>query len=148
MARSVTAFGIASRSTALLHRNSSNNFIASRGAWVCCAIWCAFGSLQSYTACAPFPADFGCKADRSTLSGSVFLIGGEIGAPERSRTLSDIEIAEAWGAAGTLAYPFGPFFKLAIRTLQRREEVAGTRWSEIAEDMVRWTLPGIENGEW
>jgi integrase len=71
------------------------------------------------------------------------------GATERERVLSETEIAEVWAAADTLAYPFGPFFKLAILTLQRREEVAGMRWSEIADDMSRWTLPGsrMKNGK-
>jgi integrase len=65
------------------------------------------------------------------------------GATERERALSDGEIAEVWAAADTLSYPFGPFYKLMILTLQRREEVAGARWSEISEDMTRWTLPGL-----
>jgi integrase len=71
------------------------------------------------------------------------------GATERERVLSDMEIAEVWTAAGTLGYPFGPFYKLMILTLQRREEVAGMRWSEIAADMRRWTLPGsrMKNGK-
>jgi len=70
------------------------------------------------------------------------------GASERERVLSDTEIAEVWAAADRLSYPFGPFFKLAILTLQRREEVAGMRWSEIAHDMKHWTLPGsrMKNG--
>ena len=40
-----------------------------------------------------------------------------------------------WAATDTLGYPFGPFYKLLILTLQRREEVAGMRWSEIADDI-------------
>src|SRR5216683_1019588 len=64
------------------------------------------------------------------------------GATERERVLSDTETVEVWAAADTLGYPFGPFYKLMILTLQRREEVAGMRWSEIADDMSRWTLPG------
>jgi integrase len=70
------------------------------------------------------------------------------GKTERERVLSDGEIREIWAAADTLAYPFGPFFKLAILTLQRREEVAAMRWSEISEDLSRWSLPGarMKNG--
>ena len=71
------------------------------------------------------------------------------GATERERVLSATEIAEVWRGADTLNYPFGPFFKLAILTLQRREEVAGMRWSEVADDTSRWTLPGsrMKNGK-
>jgi hypothetical protein len=60
----------------------------------------------------------------------------------RERVLSDSEVAEVWAAADTLSYPFGPFYKIAILTLQRREEVAGMRWSEIAADLSLWSLPG------
>jgi integrase len=56
--------------------------------------------------------------------------------------LSDDELAEVWVAAATLGYPWGPFFRLAMLTLQRREEVAGMRWSEIDFDKRLWTIPG------
>jgi integrase len=71
------------------------------------------------------------------------------GATERERVLSDSEMMEIWAAVETLAYPFGPFYKLTILTLQRREEVAGMRWSEIVDDMSRWVLPGerMKNGK-
>ena len=65
------------------------------------------------------------------------------GATERERVLSDTEIAEVWTATDSLGYPFGPFYKLMILTLQRREEVAGMRWSEIDLDKRVWTLPGV-----
>lgn len=71
------------------------------------------------------------------------------GTTERERALSNTEIAEVWAATDTLAYPFGPFYKLMILTLQRREEVAGMRWSEIDLDKRVWTLPGarMKNGK-
>jgi len=62
-------------------------------------------------------------------------------ATERERALSDAEIAHVWAAADTLGYPFGPFYKLLILTLQRREEVAGMRWTEIAQDLAEWHIP-------
>jgi integrase len=70
------------------------------------------------------------------------------GTTTRDRVLSDGELSELWAAAGTLGYPFGPFFKLAMLTMQRRAEVAGMRWSEIADDFSRWTLAGsrMKNG--
>lgn len=59
----------------------------------------------------------------------------------RERVLSDIELGEVWRAAGTLGYPFGPFARMLILTLQRRGEVAGMRWREVAHDLSTWTLP-------
>lgn len=71
------------------------------------------------------------------------------GATERDRVLTDGELAEVWTAVNGMVYPFGPCFKLAILTLQRREEVAGMQWSEIAADLSRWTIPAqrMKNGK-
>ena len=63
------------------------------------------------------------------------------GATERDRVLTEAETAEVWAAAGSLPYPFGPFYRLAMLTLQRREEVAGMRWSELSADRTLWTIP-------
>jgi integrase len=70
------------------------------------------------------------------------------GATERDRVLSDAELAAVWQAADRMPYPFGQFFKLLILTLQRREEVAGMRWSEISADLTTWTIPAsrMKNG--
>lgn len=67
----------------------------------------------------------------------------------RDRVLSDIELGEAWRAAESMAYPFGPLVQLLILTLQRRGEVAGMRWTELAEDFSTWTLPSerAKNGK-
>src|SRR4051812_23016985 len=69
-------------------------------------------------------------------------------ATDRDRVLTDAELSAVWTAASALPYPFGPFFRMAILTLQRREEVAGMRWSEISSDMKVWTIPGprMKNG--
>ena len=62
------------------------------------------------------------------------------GTTARERVLNDAELADVWAAADALGYPFGPFFKVAVLTMQRRAEVAGMRWSEIADDLNQWTL--------
>ena len=59
----------------------------------------------------------------------------------RDRTPSDSELALILRAADSLGYPFGPYFKLLAFTGQRREEVAGMRWSELDEDLTLWVLP-------
>lgn len=60
---------------------------------------------------------------------------------DRDRVLSDAELGEIWAASATLGAPFGPYVQLLCLTLQRREEVAGMRWSEISDDLSLWTLP-------
>jgi integrase len=64
-------------------------------------------------------------------------------APEKSRdrVLSDDELKAVWQAAGAMRWPFGPIVQLLILTGQRREEVAGMRWSELSLDKKLWTLP-------
>jgi integrase len=63
------------------------------------------------------------------------------GSSERDRVLSDGELEAIWSSAGTLPYPFGPFYCLALLTLQRRDEVAGMRWSELNLAKSMWTIP-------
>jgi integrase len=68
---------------------------------------------------------------------------------ERERVLTDAELADVWAAVETMTYPWGPFFRIAILTLQRREEVAAMRWSEIAPNLSVWNMPGarMKNGK-
>lgn len=58
----------------------------------------------------------------------------------RERTLAADEIAAIWAATDELRYPFGPYFKIALLTGQRRDEVAGMRWSDIDLNAATWTL--------
>jgi integrase len=59
----------------------------------------------------------------------------------RDRLLTDDEIGAIWNAACTMPEPAGPFVRLALLTLARREEVAAMRWSEISLDLSVWTIP-------
>ena len=59
----------------------------------------------------------------------------------RDRVLTDDEMAAVWKAALTLDAPFGPFFRLAILTGQRRSEVAGMNWAELDRATATWTIP-------
>jgi integrase len=61
---------------------------------------------------------------------------------KRERVLNDYEIAELWRAAGKAAAPYGVIVRLLILTGQRRGEVAGMNWREIADDLATWTMPG------
>jgi integrase len=68
---------------------------------------------------------------------------------ERERVLSNDEVRDIWIAAAATSYPFGPFYQIAILTLQRRDEVAGMRWSELSSDGCTWLIPGarMKNGK-
>ena len=65
----------------------------------------------------------------------------------RDRVLSKEELGRVFAAAGKIAYPFGPFFKLLVLTAQRVQEVAGIRWSEIQGN--EWIIPAerAKNGK-
>jgi integrase len=65
--------------------------------------------------------------------------GGSEKDRERTRKLSADEIRLVWESFGKLGYPFGPLFKLLLVTGQRRGELGGMKWSEIADD--GWHLP-------
>lgn len=59
----------------------------------------------------------------------------------RDRVLSDDELATIWAAAEADGFPFGPCIQIMILTGQRRNEVAGMRWSELDFDNSVWTIP-------
>ena len=60
----------------------------------------------------------------------------------RDRVLSDAELRLVWKAAEGGGPPFGPFVQLLVLTGQRRDEVAGMRWSELNPDGSVWDIPG------
>ena len=66
---------------------------------------------------------------------------------QRDRFHSLGELREIWDAAGTLGYPFGPFYRLLILIPMRREEIAAMPLAELvlgsesAPDDAVWTLP-------
>lgn len=68
---------------------------------------------------------------------------------DRSRALDDEELRVVWRAASSLGFPFGPFFKLAILTGARRNELSGMCWDEIDFDKKIWTIPAArsKNGQ-
>jgi integrase len=59
----------------------------------------------------------------------------------RDRVLSDMEVGAIYRTAQGLGYPFGPLLQLLMLTAQRRDEVAGMRWSEISTDGTTWKVP-------
>jgi integrase len=58
----------------------------------------------------------------------------------RERVLSDEELKAVWGATKDPG-PYGAIVRMLILTGQRREEVAGMTWDEIAADLSTWTIP-------
>ena len=60
----------------------------------------------------------------------------------RDRVLSDGELRRVWYAADKIGPPFGAVVQMLILTGQRRDEVAGMRWSELdLEGQRLWILP-------
>jgi integrase len=57
---------------------------------------------------------------------------------KRERTLSDDELVAIWRATDGPG-PFSGIVRMLILTGQRREEVAGMTWAELADDA--WTIP-------
>jgi hypothetical protein len=64
-------------------------------------------------------------------------------APEtkRERVLTDDELAELWGGAEAIGYPFGPAIQLLTLTGARREEIFGLRWREVDLEGAAIRLP-------
>ena len=58
----------------------------------------------------------------------------------RDRILTDAELCHVWQAAKKITGPFGALVKLLILLGQRRDEVAGMRWSEIDLNARLWVI--------
>lgn len=58
----------------------------------------------------------------------------------RKRILSPDELLAAWRASFKLHGPFGPFVRVLIATLQRRNEVAGMPWKETRKATSDWLI--------
>lgn len=61
--------------------------------------------------------------------------------PSRRRVLGQEELICLWQATGQACWPWGPFVRLLLLTMQRRGEVAEMDWSEIDLEGRTWTLP-------
>ena len=87
-------------------------------------------------------ACFTWAVKRGTLAANPFQgLPTGAAAVTRDRLLTDEEIGAIWNAACAMPEPTGPFVRLALLTLVRREEAAGMRWSEISADLSVWTIP-------
>lgn len=60
----------------------------------------------------------------------------------RRRVLSDEEIVALWHASVKAEWPWGPYVRMLLLTMQRRREVAEMDWSEVDLAAKIWTLPG------
>lgn len=59
----------------------------------------------------------------------------------RERVLDDEELMLVAALAPLLGKPFGAFLELLLVTGQRRDDVAGMRWSELDRRARLWTIP-------
>ncbi|HTM95804.1 MAG TPA: integrase arm-type DNA-binding domain-containing protein, partial [Croceibacterium sp.] len=63
-------------------------------------------------------------------------------APKKiTRALSDEELAAIWTATANVGWPFGSIIRLLMLTGQRKNEIAGLRWSEVDFERKLLTLP-------
>jgi integrase len=110
---------VAARISEMVTENGSVAAIRARAALSACFAWAMGEGL----------------AEANPVIGTNRPDGGEA----RDRVLSDAELAKIWMALP--ASDFGHIVKLLMLTGQRREEIAGLRWSEIDLDLRQITLP-------
>lgn len=61
----------------------------------------------------------------------------------RTHLLETWEIRAYWQAAEEMGFPYGPLFKMVLLTAERKEAVAGMRWSEVDPFRQLWRAPPI-----
>ncbi len=87
-------------------------------------------------------ACFGWATKRGTLEANPFLgLPGLSTTERRDRVLTDEEVKAIWLAAMAAAAPYGPMVCLLLLTGQRREEIGGMAWGEVAADRATWLIP-------
>lgn len=59
----------------------------------------------------------------------------------RRRVLTDEELVALWHATVKAEWPWGPYIRMLLLTMQRRGEVAAMDWSEVDLEGRKWTLP-------
>jgi integrase len=59
----------------------------------------------------------------------------------RTRVLAVAELGALWRASASIAYPYGPLFRMLLLVGQRKSEVAEARWSEFDLKHKLWTIP-------
>jgi len=85
-------------------------------------------------------ACYGWAISKDLLAENPFA-GIKLGAvASRERVLSDNELKTIW-VATTGPGAYNAIVRMSILTGQRREEVAGMTWDEIASDLSTWTIP-------
>ncbi len=62
----------------------------------------------------------------------------------RDRVLTMEELRAVWEAAGTLGYPWGPWYRLILLTGDRRGEWARARWDWLDPERTRLEIPASE----
>jgi integrase len=83
---------------------------------------------------------YGWAIRRGTLSGNPFERVPVAPTVRRERVVSDEEINRIWTATDGPG-AFNGIVRMLMLTGQRREEVAGMTWDEIAPDLSVWTIP-------
>jgi integrase len=97
------------------------------------------------TAMASRTAAYGCACYRwaigkGKLTANPFQNLSDAPVTERKRVLTDAELLAIWQATAGPG-PFNAIVRMLALTGQRRQEVAGMTWNEIAPDLSTWTLP-------
>jgi integrase len=85
-------------------------------------------------------ACFGWANKRGTLTANPFMNLPVAPVAERERVLTDDELRSIWQTTGNPG-PFNAIVRMLILTGQRRDEVAGMTWDELATDLSTWTIP-------
>jgi integrase len=78
---------------------------------------------------------------RGSLAANPFLNLPVAAVAKRERVLTDEELRAVWEATAGVG-SFNAIVRMLMLTGQRREEVTGMTWEEVAPDLSTWTIPG------
>jgi integrase len=98
----------------------------------------AFGYIRGFYNWAIGTHEFGVTSSPVERLKPKALIGKR---EARDRVLTDDELRAVWNAAGEMAYPYGPIFRLLILSGQREREISDMSWLEVDFDKRLLAIP-------
>jgi integrase len=85
-------------------------------------------------------ACYGWAIERDLQESNPFALVSLDAPPSRERVLTDTELGAIWQATASPG-SYNAIVRLLVLTGQRREEVTGMTWDEIAPDLSTWIIP-------
>ncbi|WP_165421664.1 tyrosine-type recombinase/integrase [Rhizobium ruizarguesonis] len=124
-------------------RQELGDLVAEESKWSMNEAYQLYGHLQAFFQWVTSPLRCGPYGiEKNPLAGAS---AGDLQLWKNARmnVLEPYELRAYWKAADETPYPYGPFFKVVLLTVARKNAVARMRWSELDPERRVWRAPPL-----